>query len=359
MKLQEIILQPVQQNEQKRFQFLMAAHHYLGALPKIGHTLWYVASFQGQWLALICFSAAAWKCAARDQWIGWKYRYQYDRLHLIANNSRFLILPEHRIPNLASRVLSLCERRISDDWQKRFGYPLLLLETFVDPQYFHGTIYRAANWFYVGDTQGFRRIRQGSRQGYSATPQQPKRIFVRPLMQQAQAHLSQSILNPIYCYGAPKIMLTADQMRSLPDFFADIPDPRRKQGRRHSLSTILAIAAGAVLCGMEGYKAISGWAQDLGPKARERFGCRRRQGVRQVPSRTTFRETLIRVDPDRLDLALQGWNAQFANEDEGLAIDGKTMCNAIDEAGRQTHILGVVGHESGLCHTQKKSVLCR
>ncbi len=61
----------------------------------------------------------------------------------------------------------------------------------------------------------------------------------------------------------------------------------------------------------------------------------------------------------RLDFALQGWNAQFAENDEGLAIDGKTMCNAIDEAERQTHILGVVGHESGTCHTQKKSALCR
>ena len=218
------------------------------------------------------------------------------------------------------------------------------------------TIYRAANWMY---TRGFHRTRQGTRQGYSASPQQPKRVFVRPLTKHSQARLSQSILDPTYRYGAPKLMLTAEQMRSLPAFFSDIPDPRRRQGRRHSLATILAIAAGAVLCGMEGYKAISGWAQDLGPKARERFGCRRRKGVRLVPSRTTFRETLIRVDPNDLDRALQAWNAQFAEDDEGLAIDGKTMCNAIDEAARQTHILGVVGHQSGTCHTQKKSVFCR
>lgn len=355
MNLQEIILQPIQPTEHKRFQSLMERHHYLGALPKIGHTLWYVARCHNEWLALISFSAAAWKCAARDVWIGWRFRYQYDRLHLIANNSRFLILPEHHYPNLASRVLSLCERRISQDWREHFGYPLLLLETFVDPRYFHGTIYRAANWLYVGDTRGFRRTRQG----YSATPQYPKRIFIRPLTPHAQAYLSQSILDPHYGYGAPKIMLSADQMRTLPEFFDDIPDPRRKQGRRHSLRTILAIATGAVLCGMEGYKAISDWAQDLGPKARERFGCRRRKGRYRVPSRTTLREVLIRIDPDHLDRALQGWNAQFAEDDEGLAIDGKTMCNAIDEDGRQTHILGVVGHQTGTCHTQKKSVLYR
>jgi len=153
-------------------------------------------------------------------------------------------------------------------------------------------------------------------------------------------------------------MLTADQMRTLPEFFLDIPDPRRKQGQRHSLPCILALATAAVLCGMEGYKAIGSWADDLGQKARARFGCRKRNGRYQVPSRTTFRETLISVDPAQLDLALQGWNEQFAEADEGMAVDGKTLRNAIDEEGRQTHILGVVGHQTGRCHTQKKSVLC-
>ncbi len=90
MNLREVILQSVATDEEAQFQALMAAHHYLGALPKIGHTLWYVATWAGQWLALLSFSAAAWKCAARDAWIGWDFRHQYDRLHLIANNSRFL-----------------------------------------------------------------------------------------------------------------------------------------------------------------------------------------------------------------------------------------------------------------------------
>ena len=105
-----------------------------------------MATHGAQWLALLSFSAAAWKCMARDAWIGWEARYQYDRLHLLANNSRFLILPEHHHRNLASRVFALAERRVASDWQARFGYPLWLLETFVDPSRCHGTIYRAANW---------------------------------------------------------------------------------------------------------------------------------------------------------------------------------------------------------------------
>jgi hypothetical protein len=151
-------------------------------------------------------------------------------------------------------------------------------------------------------------------------------------------------------------MLSAEHMGSLPDFFADIPDPRRGQGRRHPLPAVLAIAAGATLCGMRGYKAISLWAEDLGQKARARFRCAWRNRRYEVPSRTVIREVLTRVDPGALDRALHAWNAQHAATDEGLAIDGKTMCNAIDAAGRQTHVLGVVGHQTQTCHTQKKSV---
>ena len=153
-------------------------------------------------------------------------------------------------------------------------------------------------------------------------------------------------------------MLTADQMRALPDFFADIPDPRRRQGRRHPLPAVLAVATAAVLCGMRGYKAIGLWAKDLSQRMRARLRCRYLDRTYLVPSTTVVREVLIRVDPDRLDQALRAWNAQFAAEDEGLAIDGKTLCNAIDEEGRQAHVLGVIGHQTRRCHTQKKSALC-
>ena len=155
-------------------------------------------------------------------------------------------------------------------------------------------------------------------------------------------------------------MLSAKHMQSLPDFFRGIPDPRRGQGRRHSLSTVLVIAAGAVLCGMRGYQAISDWAQSLGPKARERFNCRRENGRYVVPSNNIIRDVLIRVDPAELDSALQRWNQTYGGEnDQALAIDGKTMKNAIDEQGHQIHIMSAIGHQTKTCHTQKKSALCQ
>jgi len=348
--LLDISVRPVRSFEEPGFKRLMQTHHYLGVLPKISETLWYVATFADQWVALISFSAAALKCSPRDNWIGWDFRHQYDRLKLVTNNSRFLILPNWHFPNLASRILSLCQKRLPGDWQAAFGHPVLLLETFVDQQRFRGTIYKASNWIYVGDSKGFRRTRQG----YSATANSPKMVFVKPLQPDARRVLSQPIIEATYFTGGPKIMLSAEQMRSLPDFFFDIPDPRRAQGRRHRLATVLAIAAGAILCGMRGYQAISDWADSLSQKARERFGCRYQKRRYLVPSLFTIRDVLIRVDPVHLDCALQRWNQCYAQQDQSLAIDGKTMCNAIDDQGNQTHIMSVVGHHSKTCYTQKK-----
>jgi hypothetical protein len=352
--LSEIQIRPAERHEEPRYKEQMAAHHYLGDLAKIGETLWYVATWRDQWVALLSISAAALKCGVRDRWIGWDSTSQYGRLKLIANNSRFLILPEWHHPNVGSRVLSLMQRRLVTDWQARFGHPVLLLETFVDPVRFHGGVYRASNWAKLGLTQGYRRTRTG----YSAAHHAPKLVFVYPLCRNPQALLTQADRAQLQLTGKPNIMLTADQMRILPDFFNAIPDPRSRSGRRHRLSMVLSIAAAATLCGMKGYKAMAGWAQDLGDKARERLGCRRVDGCYVVPSEFVIRDVLIRVEPGVLDHALQQWNEIFGAKDQRLAVDGKTMCNAINAKGQQTHIMSAVGHHSGICYTQKKSVLC-
>ena len=148
---------------------------------------------------------------------------------------------------------------------------------------------------------------------------------------------------------------SVQQMRSLPQCFTLIADPRRAQGRRHRLPVVLSIAAGATLCGTRGYKAISDWVDGLGQQARERFGCRRENGHYVVPSEFVIRDCLVRIEPDALDRALNAWNSAWGKQDKAMAFDGKTMKNAIDEAGQQAHIMSVVGHESKICHAQKKS----
>ena len=359
LELREVVVEPVERAQEGRFRRLLDAHHYLGALPKIGETLWYVGRWRGEWVALMVFSAPALKCGVRDRWIGWDFRTQYDRLHLVTNNTRFLILPGWHRPNLASRLLGLCERRLAADWPARFGHAAVLLETFVDPARFAGTIYRAANWRRLGRTRGYRRVRGG----YSEAADAPKLVFVRPLVSDARARLTRPALLPADRHGGSKLMLSADDMRALPAFFYDIDDPRRAQGRRHSLPTVLALATAATLCGARGYKAMAEWVRDLSPRARERFRCRYRHRRHEVPSEFVIRDVLVRVDPAQLDRALQRWHAEHGPHDEALALDGKTLRNAVytdpgattGEAPCQTHLLGAVGHTSRATHAQKKS----
>src|SRR5579863_3332867 len=138
--LKEIIVRPILPGE--RWEELMRQHHYLGFSRLVGESLRYVAERAGEWFALLGWHAAALKCRPRDRFIGWPPLLQYQRLHLIANNCRFLILPHAHLQNLASRVLSLNLRRLGADWQAVHGHRLLLAETFVDPQRFRGACYR-------------------------------------------------------------------------------------------------------------------------------------------------------------------------------------------------------------------------
>lgn len=354
MQMQKLTVTPISRQTESKYQQLMASHHYLGAIPRIGESLWYVGHFEDKWVALISFSAAALKCTARDRWIGWSYRHQTGRLKLVANNSRFLILPGEHHKNLGSRLLSLCLKRLSADWTKKYDHPILLVETFVDPVRFHGGVYRASNWPLVGYTLGYRRITGG----YSAKTEHKKMIFLKPLHRRALSILSQCELSHHYNLGEVKMKITAAQMCSLPDFFRTIEDPRRTQGLRHRLPSVLGIAAGAVLCGMRSYESISDWADSLTQKAREHFGCRYHKGRFEVPSLSIFRNVLVRVAPAELNAAFQCWNDVYAQDDSSLAIDGKVMCNAIDKSGRQTQIMSAIGHETGICYTQKKSAHC-
>ncbi len=129
-------------------------YHYLGYQPLPGAQMRYLAASQGQILALLGFGAAAWKLAPRDRWIGWSNAQRQQRLHLLINNARFLILPWIASRNLASKLLAMAARRVAEDWDHRYGYRPLLMETFVERQRFSGTCYRAANWTQVGQTRG-------------------------------------------------------------------------------------------------------------------------------------------------------------------------------------------------------------
>jgi hypothetical protein len=133
---------------------LMSRYHYLGAGPLCGAQIRYLIGSPRGWLGGLAFSAAAWRVGARDRWIGWSELARQQHLERVVQNSRFLILPQVRVPHLASHVLSLAARRLAADWQQRYGKRPWLLETFVEARRFRGTCYQAANWLQVGRTQG-------------------------------------------------------------------------------------------------------------------------------------------------------------------------------------------------------------
>lgn len=163
--------------EESRLHEHLWRHHYLG-LRVVGENLKYlVQSSDGRDLACLLFGAAAWQNAPRDQFIGWSASQRAEGLSHVVNNTRFLILPWVKVPGLASHVLSRAVRRLSDDWQGKYGHPVWLVETFVDRERFVGTAYRAANWQWIGPTRG--RGRQGPDPRVRSTS--IKEVFVYPL----------------------------------------------------------------------------------------------------------------------------------------------------------------------------------
>jgi hypothetical protein len=138
----------------QRYRTLLQQYHYLGYSATAGAQMRYLVASDEGILGAIGIGAAAWKVQARDAWIGWNQAQRRARLHLVVNNTRFLLLPWVRCANLGSKVLALCARRLGADFRERYGYAPVLLETFVERERFTGGVYRAANWQCVGHTLG-------------------------------------------------------------------------------------------------------------------------------------------------------------------------------------------------------------
>ena len=258
----------------------MRQHHYLGFDRIIGESLCYVASVRDEWAALLGWGSAALKCGVRDHWIGWDRALQWQRLQLVANNVRFLMLPGWNQPNLASRVLALNVRRLSPDWEVCHGHPVLLAETFVDGARFRGTCYRAAGWQAIGETRGFAKRNQ-----HYWHHGEKKIVFVKPLAADAASRLVAPFMPPLK--SSRKETETGMEMtmdvNALPlegeggliDLLKTIVDPRQPRGVRHPVVTVTAIAILAALSGARSFQAIAEWAQGLSRETLRKLGSKR------------------------------------------------------------------------------------
>jgi hypothetical protein len=176
--LQPLRVEPLPAGSPDRawYQGLLQQHHYLGQRNCVGENLQYLVRDRlGRPLACVLFGSAAWQCQPRDAFIGWSPEQRRAGLARLTNNTRFLILPWVRVPHLASHVLSCVTRRLSRDWQEKYGHPIELVETFVERDRFAGTCYQAAGWVRVGATTG------RGRNGGPAAPGPVKEVYLRPL----------------------------------------------------------------------------------------------------------------------------------------------------------------------------------
>jgi hypothetical protein len=141
-------------SEEKIFNGLIEGHHYLGYIQPVGEHLKYLVYAQGRPVACLAWSSAPRHLGPRDRYIGWSMAARKKNIRFMSYNSRFLILPWVEVANLASHILGQMARVLSREWEQIYGHPIYFLETFVDPERFHGTCYRAANWIYLGRTTG-------------------------------------------------------------------------------------------------------------------------------------------------------------------------------------------------------------
>ena len=317
--------------ERARCLRLLAQHHYLGALQAVGEQVFYLAHGpNGGWRAVLVFCAAAKHLGPRDRWIGWSPEQRRRRLALVVNNARYLVLPGSHVPNLATRVMRLTLDRLSEDWQQRYGHPLAVVETFVDPQQFQGTVYLAGGWQELGPTRGFRRVGRD----YYVAHSRPKRLFVRELCRNGRRGLQAEQLKPAWASVEAKVVPRcthkAHELRSLVEHLKRVEDFRARIGS-YPLWSLLAIVALAYLCGgPRGQKDLAIFAGGLSQGQRHALGIRRdrQTGRYPSPSQPTFCRLLQKVPAEQVEAAILAFQAQVrgpAPSEEVAALDGKAV----------------------------------
>jgi len=336
------------EHERPRFDQLIEEKHYLHTSVLLGQSLRYVAELDGQWVALMTFSAAALHLKAREQWLGWSPRQRARRLPLVVNNSRFLVLPERqRFPNLASRVLGLCLRRLSADWQAHWQHPVLVVESFVDESQYRGTCYRACGFAAVGLTQGFARASRDFYQEHGV----PKQLYLRELRPNARRLLRQArwpaALAAYETERAGPCPFRAPRLESLLERFGSLPDPRQAYRLWHRQRFVLACAAVSTLMGACGYRAFENTCKKFTQRQLCALGCRRNEDTDRYepPSDTTFQRVLKRVDAGAFAALIGAWLIeQEVGALQQLAVDGKVLRGSGRKDGKPLQLLSAVTH---------------
>jgi len=355
--LDHLTVRLIRPHEVGRFDRLLVEHHYLRSAALVGEHLRYVATYRGQWLALAAWSAPALHLKPRDAFIGWSEPQRRARLPLLANNARLLVLPDCHYPNLISRFMKQMLTRLSQDWQQRWGHPLALAESFVDPQFHRGTAYKVSGWCPLGQSAGWKR----SAADFYLKHDRPKQLWVRELVPDACGKLRAPQLPPAWAAveanAAPRCTAKCARMRSLVDTLrAEVREFRSKKALAYPLAGLLALIAMALFSGARrGPQDLADYAATLSQAQLRALGFRRhrRTGRIRCPGVTPLREVLTRVDARALQRALLLWQEQLLGptQDPLVIVDGKTLRHAhtelVSAVNGRGHWLGTVAVEEG------------
>ena len=388
--LHSLVVRPIVPSERERFDETLRAEHWLGD-SLVGEVMRYVAVENGRWCALLGFGSAALCVRSREELLGWSDAQRYRRLRYITNNQRFCILDGHRRPNLASQVLSATLKRLSSDFQTRWGHPVVMVETFTDPSRHLGTCYQASNFTKVGMTSGYSRkaghfVHHGDQKVYWA------RYLHRNAVRLLSSDFDHPLLSPRRTMNAIDMnRLDLDSAEGLLARLESVPDPRDPRGIRHRLAVILSIAVLATLRGATSLVAIGEVAAELPEEALARLSPA--TGHYVAPEESTIRRMCKAVDANTVDLVTNAWIAdqvrsgrlapdqaataelaaivemdentdldQYDDRDpvgegavllDAIAVDGKTLRGARLDKNRQVHLLSAMTHAEGVTIAQR------
>lgn len=344
--LGELAVRPALPGEMPRVAALLDAEHYLGAGRPVGRTLVQIVHHHGRWAAILLWGPAAVKLIDRDEWIGWTHSQRAERLGLIVQNRRFLVLAETRMPNLASRAMGLALRLLPEQWEEKHGYRPLLAETFTDIESFEGTCYKASNWEPCGLTKGFERHHRAD---FYREHKRPKKLWLKTLSRNTRVILTAVDIPAAYQPGCNlqtaerALPLKKAQLESLRDALREVPDPRAGN-RSWPISTLLTLVTMGLLAGRKSLAAIHRYGQQLTQQQRTWLNFPpkpRNLPGRKAPSYQALYNLLGQLDPNALADTLNAWfAAHHGTLPRALALDGKYIRDML-------LTLALSEHESG------------
>jgi len=344
--LKELEVRAALPEERQRVRDLLGKEHYLGAGREVGRTLVQVVHHRGRWVALLAWGPAAMKLIDREEMIGWTNQQRAQRLGLVVQNRRFLVLSETRMPNLASRALGLAVRALAGHWDDKHGYQPVLAETFTDIESFEGTCYKAAGWEPCGMSKGFGREHRAD---FYREHKRPKKLWLKPISRNMRAILCATDIPANYRAGVndatPEraLPLKKNQIESLREALAQVPDPRRNN-RTWMMGTLLTLISMGLLAGRKNLAEIHRFGQFLTQQQREwlRF-LPKRGGLagRRAPSYQALYTLMKALDPDVLATALNDWlAAHLGTLPRALALDGKYVRDLVLTLALSEHETG-------------------